>query len=295
MKPSMSSANSAANRFISAFSSFFPTSPAEKIPAIIIVHGSGGVRPERELAYAREFQKLGVAAVVVDSFAPRGIKTTTSNQDPVSSYDMLVDAVATLKVIARHPAIDPARIGMIGFSKGGTVVVKAALQRYMNRLAGDEAGFALLVAMYPWCGDQPLDFRPANSAPLYMLLGANDTYAGVEPCREFGKKFESQGGKLVLKVYPGAQHGWDTPGNTDWHVASGENLSKCRYDEIEPGKWIERGSKIVVTLNNRPTPDVRKARGRCMTHGVSGGYNANIRRQSMEAVRSAVRSEFHLN
>lgn len=267
---------------------------AEKIPAMIISHGSGGVRDVREGAYAREFNKLGVAGVVIDSFAPRGVASTVRDQSTVGSYDMLVDAVGTLKAVARHPAIDSTRIGIIGFSKGGTVVVKSALRRYMKPLADDEVSFSLLIAMYPWCGDQPLDFHPANGAPLYMLLGAEDRYVGTEVCGEFGNKLAVQGGKVEIKVYPGAQHGWDVPGSAHWGDAKGENARNCRYDETTPGTWVERSSGIKVMEGNKPNGNGKKAAARCMTHGVSGGYDKQVHAQSLQDIRGAIREAFRL-
>ena len=264
-----------------------------KIPAMIIMHGSGGVR-EREWSYAREFNALGVAGVVIDSFSPRGIKSTVRDQSPVSSYAMVVDAVNTLKAVARNPAIDPARIGIIGFSKGGTVVIKAALRRYVEPLAGQEASFALLIAMYPWCGDLPLDFRAAGNSPLHMLLGEEDHYAGTESCQEFGQKYAAAGGNLTLKVYPGAEHDWDVPGRTHWSIAAGENGSKCIYDEVSPGTWIERRSKLAIVEDNKPARDRKKAMASCVTFGVSGGYSPEARAQSMQAIRGFVRSAFRL-
>lgn len=271
---------------------FLPRKRDGKVPAMIIVHGSGGVREKREVAYAREFNAMGVAAVVIDSFSPRGIASTVRDQSQLSSYDMVLDAARALNVVAKHPAIDPARIGMIGFSKGGTVVIKAALRQYA--LAGSEAGFALLIAMYPWCGDMPLDFRTVDGAPLHMLLGAQDRYAGVDSCREFAKKYEAQGGNLTLRIYPDAQHDWDVPGSTHWIDAAGENASRCVYDEISPGTWVERGSRIKVMDSGKPTGNSKKASASCMTYGVSGGYNAEVRTQSMQDIRGFVREAFRL-
>ncbi|MBV9261712.1 MAG: dienelactone hydrolase family protein [Pseudolabrys sp.] len=270
-----------------------PKDRLAKLPAIIIVHGSGGVRADREYAYARTFNEMGVAAVVIDSFAPRGIKTTVLNQSSVSSNDMLADAVAVLNKISRHPEIDPERIGLIGFSKGGTVAVKVALRRYMTSLAKDNARFALSIALYPWCGDQPLDFSPAG-APLVMMLGANDTYVGTEACREYAKKFEAAGGKLTLNVYPGAKHDWDIPGAALWHMGRGENASKCIYDEVQPGTWIDRSTHLTVFENGKPTADRKTAATRCITFGVSGGYDPEIAKRSALDIRDAIRAAFHL-
>jgi len=49
---------------------------AGAMPALVIQHGSGGVSAEREGRYAREMVALGVAAVVIDSFKPRGVTQT---------------------------------------------------------------------------------------------------------------------------------------------------------------------------------------------------------------------------
>ena len=243
---------------------FLPASHSDgKIPAMIIVHGSGGVRGEREFAYAREFNPLGIASVVIDSFTPRGIKSTVRNQAPVSSYDMLIDAVHTLNTVAHHPAIDPARIGIIGFSKGGTVAIEAALRRYMDPLAVVKRGFAVLVAMYPWCGNLPLDFHAASGAPLHMLLGEQDRYAGTESCKEFGEKFAAAGGNLTLKIYPGAQHDWDFPGSAHWTDAAGQNTSKCIYDEVcagHLGRARQPRSRLWKTTGRR-RPRKRQRRG----------------------------------
>ncbi len=270
-----------------------PKNASGKTPAMIIVHGSGGVRAAREYAYAKAFNDIGIAAVVVDSFSPRGIKTTVTDQSPVSAYDMLVDATAVLGTIAYHPAIDPSRIGLIGFSKGGTVAVKAALRRYVAPLLKDDARFALLVAVYPWCGDMPLDFTSA-SAPLIMMLGADDTYAGTAACREYAQRFSAAGGNLMLTVYPNAKHGWDTPGSTAWYVSRGENASKCINDEVSPGKWVERISRLTVFENNKPAADAKAARARCGTRGVSGGYDSETAKRSLQDIRNAVRTTFHL-
>src|ERR1044071_1052332 len=41
------------------------------LPAVIMLHGSGGVLSARELTYGRQFAAMGVAALAVDAFAAR--------------------------------------------------------------------------------------------------------------------------------------------------------------------------------------------------------------------------------
>ena len=204
---------------------------------------------------------------------------------------MFGDVLAVLKTVAQRPDIDPARIGLIGFSKGGSVTIKAALGRYMKD-AGD-ARFAVLIALYPWCGEMPIDFG-SSGAPLLMLLGGKDTYVGTASCREYAQRFQAAGGKLTLKVYDDGRHGWDVPGPTAWTDRHAQNASQCVYEEIEPGKWIERKSGLTTFDRRRPTADARKARAICGTIGASGGYDAATAKRSFEDITAAVRDAFAL-
>lgn len=271
---------------------FLPKNATGKVPAIIIAHGSGGVRDKREGAYARAFNSLGLAAAVVDSFTPRGVQTTVSDQTSVTDSEMLGDAIAALKVIAAHPKIDRERIGLIGFSKGGTVAVKAALRRYMKD-AGDNK-LSVVIALYPWCGDMPMDFTPTG-ATLTMLLGGDDTYVGTAACREYAKKYEAAGGKLTLHIYPGAKHDWDFPGSPSWTMRRAQNSSHCIYDEVQPGRWVERSSGLPVFVNGAPAPEAKKARSHCRTIGASGGYDAATAAKSMQEIKAAIRAAFRLD
>jgi dienelactone hydrolase len=271
-----------------------PPDHGSPVPAMIILHGSGGINARREYAYADEFLKLGIASIVVDSFSPRGVKSTVEEQTQVRSVDMLADVVSVLKVVARDRRIDRTRVGLIGFSKGGTVATKAAMRRYIEPLTAGGERFSILIGVYPWCGDFPLDLR-STAAPLHMLLGGNDTYAAPGSCRELEKKMKALGAVVSAKVFPGAKHGWDTPGPAHWSNPRGENQSNCIYDEIAKGTWIERGSKIKVVENGKPTGDAAKALARCMTRGVSGGYDREAHSESMQDVRGLLRAAFRLN
>ena len=218
-----------------------------KVPAMIIHHGSGGVSETREYRYARELVGMGVAALVIDSFKPRGISTTVSDQDAVSSLEMTNDAFAALRALAAHPRVEAARIGIVGFSKGGTVALLAAHERHAERASlSPGLRFALHVPVYPACTSHYL--RPKTSgAPIILLLGAADTYAGVAPCTEYAEKLKAQGAKFQIKIYAGAPHGFD--GDNAYSVATGENYSRCIFEEQADGTWKERVSGQVT--NNR--------------------------------------------
>lgn len=258
-----------------------------RVPAMVIHHGSGGVTAEREWRYAREMVKLGVAALVIDSFRGRGITSSVRDQSVVSSFEMLDDAFAALKALASHARIDRDRVGIVGFSKGGTVAVLAAHE--VRAAHGLPAGlrFALHVAFYPSCNTQ--HFKPKSTgAPIYLLLGGADTYVGTASCQEYAAALEAEGAQVRVTVYPGAPHGFD--GGRAFYVPSGENWSRCVFAQQADGSWRERTSGL--TTNDATGRRIEASYGRalaaCRTYGVSGGPNDAARTQSMAALKGYV-------
>src|SRR3954471_24553073 len=62
------------------FGDFFRPASNGKAPAIVIVHGSGGVTAAREGFWAGELTQAGMAALVTDSFTPPGVSTTVEDK-----------------------------------------------------------------------------------------------------------------------------------------------------------------------------------------------------------------------
>jgi dienelactone hydrolase len=260
---------------------------AGRVPAMIIVHGSGGVSAGREGRYAREMVKLGVAALVIDCFRGRGISSSVEHQDVVSSSDMLDDAFAALKALAGHPRIDAGRVGLAGFSKGGTVALLAAYEVRAARGLPPGLRFALHVPFYPWCGSQY--FKPRSTgAPIYMLLGGADTYVGVAPCQESAAALKAEGARVEVVVFPGARHGFD--GAAPFYDPRGENYSRCAFVQQPDGSWKERTSGVTTNdaAGRRIAAAYRKAIAACRTYGVSGGPNADAKAKAMAALKGYV-------
>ena len=266
---------------------FLPAGTA-KVPALVIHHGSGGVSADRELRYAREIVKMGVATFVIDSFKPRGITSTVQDQSAVTSLEKLGDAFGALKVLAGHPRVDGKRVGIIGFSKGGEVALQSALEVRVTRYSPEGLRFALHVPFYPWCGTQ--HYKPKTTgAPIYMLLGAADTYVGVEPCKTYADVLKAEGARIETVIYPGAKHGFD--GGQEYTVAQGQNSSRCVYQQQADGTWKERTSGITTADSKGQIlkEPARQAVEKCRTLGVSGGPNEGARAKSMEALKGYVR------
>src|SRR5512141_2318501 len=86
-----------------------PKAGADRLPAIILVHGSGGLSASPD-EWAKELNGIGVAVFILDSFAGRGIVSTVNDQSQLDHLAMMVDAYRALGVLAAHPRIDSARI-----------------------------------------------------------------------------------------------------------------------------------------------------------------------------------------
>ena len=186
-----------------------PPGAAERGPAMVIAHGSGGILPGREEAGARRLQALGIATFAVDSFGPRGIATTARDQSQLSTMANLADALAALRLLTTHPRVDPARIGVIGFSRGGQVALYSALEP-LRRAVVEESGprFAAHVALDPSCSI-PYRATQVTGAPILMLLGAADDYTPPRPCRAYADWFRGRGAPVRAVEYAGAYHDFD--------------------------------------------------------------------------------------
>jgi dienelactone hydrolase len=247
------------------------------------------VSDSREGRYAREMVPLGVAAVVIDSFKPRGVTSTVEDQSLVTGADFNRDALATLKALGANPRIDRARIGITGFCKGGTSALMAAHERQVAA-AGVPAGlrYALHVPFYPSCATQY--FHPVTTgAPIYMLLGGADTYAGFEPCQVYAEALRAAGGHVEATVYPNVMHDFDR--GRAWFNSRGENYVQCVFQQQANGAWVERKSGVTtIGTDGKPIAGAaNRAFAVCRTTGVSGGGNDAAAKQSMDALKSYVR------
>jgi dienelactone hydrolase len=259
------------------------------VPAMVIHHGSGGITDQREGRYARELAAMGVAAVVIDSFRPRGVTSTVEDQSAVSGADFNLDALAALKALGANGRIDRNRIGIMGFSKGGTSALMAA---HLNQLAAAgvpaDLRYALHVPFYPSCSTQY--YRPRTTGqPIHLLLGGSDTYVGVEPCTTYTEALRANGAQIDVKVYPGAGHGFD--GGRAYSTPRGENYSQCVFQQQPDGSFVERKSGVMTnTADGKPVPDaLAKALAACRTLGVSGGFQDAAAAQSLVDLKSYMR------
>src|SRR5438874_3014323 len=102
-----------------------------RVPAVLVLHSCAGVTPSIT-GWAQALNRMGYAALVVDSFTGRGIKEVCTGHTSVSVGSRLVDLFRAHELLVTHPRIDSRRIGVLGFSHGGWVALWASHAQYQR-------------------------------------------------------------------------------------------------------------------------------------------------------------------
>lgn len=240
------------------------------VPAMVIISSSGGVLDWIEGYYARELNKAGIGALVVDSFKPRGVKRVVEDQSLVTSWDMENDAFAALAELLKDKRIDPLHIGIMGLSKGGSVAQNSAFMvRRSWRRTGDLA-FAAHVAIGPDCASQHRTAKTTGK-PIFYMLGDLDDYNIAKLCVAYAERIKQAGNSdVALKMYKGAHHNWE-----DTHavilLGKAENYAKCDTIIEDDGAMAMASGKGPTFMKGSDIFAWRRAN--CMTMGahVAGG------------------------
>lgn len=200
---------------------WFPAAVAGPAPALVLMHGCGGAYDgrgrlaSRYTGLAARLNALGVHALVTDSFSPRGereICTQPQGTRRITQAERRRDALGALAWLAVQPGVDATRIGLLGWSHGGSAVLAATNLRHAEVAAATAAGTrpSLAVAYYPGCLAE-LQRGYAPSAPLLMLVGEADDWTPARTCKTLAAAADASAtAPPELEAYAGAHHGFDS-------------------------------------------------------------------------------------
>ena len=243
---------------------------AGPFPAMVIAHGSGGVSKQNEYRYAAILSAMGVASAIPDGYKARGVKDTIMNQGDVEASELADDAMRILAALVKHPKIDPARIGVMGFSKGGIVSLYTAIESWADRVLPGGPRFALHIPFYPSCTNQYF-VRKSTGAPVLMLLGSRDRWAAAPACIDYAATFVSAGANMQAITYKSASHAWDTARVGENVLPNADMYFNCLYREQADGSWIDlnMGHKVRETSGVATRNGYTLSISKCRTKGTS--------------------------
>jgi carboxymethylenebutenolidase len=177
-------------------------------PGVLVLHTVAGPGQNVE-AFARDLAAAGFVAMTPDLFSLHEFGPDGRTDHPL----VLGDLAGAFRHLARHPAADPERLGVVGFSFGGRLAVILA--------AAEPARVRAVVVYYAIASHRdlgrPLSGRAATARPLGERVGAiaapvlihhgdADRNVPVEQARLLHRSLLGAGKSSVLHLYPGADH-----------------------------------------------------------------------------------------
>ncbi|HEY2561887.1 MAG TPA: dienelactone hydrolase family protein [Caldimonas sp.] len=232
-----------------------PTPPASTAsptptpaPAIAMFHGCGGpydrhgALTKRMHEYVELFNGLGLHVLIVDSLTPRYEKelcTQRTGKRRVTQANRRLDALGAIDYLAQRADVDPKRIGLIGWSNGGSTVLAATNLRHRD-VVQEMTKPAFAIAFYPGCeADLRRGYEPA--APLLLLVGQADDWTPAAPCVALARANVEPRPQIV--VYPGASHGFDSDAPV--------RLRKDVPNGVNPGQGVHVGGNAAAWRASR--------------------------------------------
>jgi len=191
-----------------------PDSPRERLPAVIIVNSSPGF-DGRGAFYAEALNQGGIATLEIDMCQGRGL--------PLSPVHHLPHVYQSLQYLARHPRIDPARVGIMGFSWGAQVALLTGFSKLVRKYGDRNLRFAAQLPVYPQCWVirtarngrdkllEPALLMEAAGSPVQILAGEKDDYDDPDGCQQLVASLPADARRhFSVTVYKDATFAWDS-------------------------------------------------------------------------------------
>jgi dienelactone hydrolase len=225
-----------------------PNAAPRPMPAVVIVHGSGGV-DSRLIDYAEALQRAGIGTLEIDMWSARWPQGGPLRR-PRGVPETLPDAYGALAFLAAHEAIDKSRIGVLGFSWGGVVAMLTATRAYTERFAPPGLRFAAHAPFYPVCwvyNKVPgYDFRELTGAAVLINAAELDDYDRPDTCAGLVAGLPPSDRRTVeLQMAAGATHAFDRRG-PDMSI-------------VDPFAHLGKGGEVRIRYNAQQTERARAA------------------------------------
>jgi len=223
-----------------------------RLPVVVLIHGSGGINATME-AWTHTFNAMGISTFVIDGFTGRGLTAVNTNQALLGRLNFIVDVYHALDILAHHPRVDPARIVLMGFSRGGQATLYASLDRFDKLWNKSGIRYAAFIPFYPDCATTYAGDTDVADKPIRIFHGAPDDYNPVASCKAFVARLTEAKRDVVLTEYPDSEHGFDagllgTSGK--FTAANAQTVRRCHITEGEGGALMNAETQAPFTYKD---------------------------------------------
>src|SRR5262249_15087776 len=176
---------------------------------------------------------------------------------------------------AKHPRVDPSRIVLMGFSRGGQAALYASLKRFQRTYGQPGQEFAAYVPFYPQCGTTLRDEVNVADKPIRIFHGTADDYVPVAPCRAYVERLKAKGKDVQLTEYSGAGHVFDGRAyKTPVKLDKAQTLRNCQLAEADDGVIINSKTKQPFTYSDP-----------CVEFGPTIAYDEKASTEARKAIK----------
>jgi dienelactone hydrolase len=258
---------------------------AGRLPVVVLMHGSSGVGASIE-PWVRQFNAMGISTFVIDGFSGRGLTAVGPNQALLGRLNLILDIYRSLDILAKHPRVDPERIVLMGFSRGGQATLYASLDRFNKLWNKSGVEFAGYVPFYPDCSTHYLTDTEVAARPIRIFHGTPDDYNPVASCKAYVSQLQAANRDVVLTEYPDSQHAFDAGllGVSNVVVsAEAQTARHCHISEGEGGMLVNTDTKAPFSYQDA-----------CIERNPHVGGNPATAEQARKAVTEFLQALFKL-
>ncbi|SFI29700.1 dienelactone hydrolase family protein [Bradyrhizobium sp. Gha] len=246
------SGDEAAGKPVTVAGEFRVAQGSGKMPVVVLMHGSSGVGATTD-AWVHTFNAMGISTFVIDGFTGRGLTVTGPNQALLGRLNLIIDIYRSLEILAKHPRVDPDRIVLMGFSRGGQATLYASLERFHKLWNKSGVQFAAYIPFYPDCSTTYQSDTEVGARPIRIFHGTPDDYNPVKSCKAFIERLKAAGRDVVLTEYPDSAHGFDSGllGVASVAVsANAQTVRNCHIRESDGGVLMNGDTNAPFTYKD---------------------------------------------
>jgi dienelactone hydrolase len=255
-----------------------------RLPLVIFVAGSSGFGAVTD-TWDRQFEAMGISTFAMDSFAARGIVNTNVDQLQLGWFNMTLDLYRSIAVLAAHPRVDPTRIAVMGWSRGGRAVLYSSLRRFQKMWNPGGVEPAAYIPLYPVCDMTLIGDTDISDHPIAIFHGISDDYVPIAPCRRYLARLQQSANNVRMTEFPDTWHAYDYPTlPTTPTVVKDAYVPLCTLVEEPLGTMMNTETKKPFTFGDS-----------CAGRDPHVAYSPSSTHATEDAVKALLKDVFKLN